>query len=66
MANGFFRIDCAVGFNINNQLVQVGPLFDACTVYIIGDAADRLNEASSCRLPITLPSLSSVSRRVAG
>ncbi len=40
-ANRFFRIDGTVGFQIQNQLVQVGALFDARALDPIADPLNR-------------------------
>src|SRR5690606_2868590 len=40
-ADGLFRIQCAVGFQIDDQLVQVGTLFDTGVLYHVGHAANR-------------------------
>jgi hypothetical protein len=40
------------GLDLDNQLVEVGALFDASRFDRVGDARIGLNEASSCRRPI--------------
>src|SRR5690606_7732019 len=39
--DSFFRIDGAIGFQVNNQLVQVGALFYTGRFYHVGNAAYR-------------------------
>src|SRR3546814_2159270 len=40
-ANGLFRIQGTVGFQINNQLVQVSTLFDTGVFHHVCDTANR-------------------------
>src|SRR5688572_17433519 len=40
-ADGFFRIDRAVRFDVENQLVEIRALFDARAFHRIRDTADR-------------------------
>src|SRR5260370_38077312 len=40
-ANRLFRIDGAVGFDIENELVEIGALPDACAFDVIRDFAYR-------------------------
>jgi hypothetical protein len=59
-ANSLFRIQSTVGFQINNQLVQVSTLLDTgvSTTYAIRRTG--LNEESSCKRPMLRLSSSSL------
>src|SRR5690606_5436339 len=47
----FFRINRTVGFKIDNQLVQVSPLFYTGTFYRVGNTADRAVRGIKLKTP---------------
>lgn len=50
--DSLFRIQGAVGFQVDNQLIEVGTLLDTSGFDRVGNTANRLKVASSCRRPI--------------